>query len=135
MDAITKGFRDAIANVAGEKLSKYGGKPAIITSRLVPEDVSKPYVYTYGNVDLRDAGTKNSLGREVVRDVNIYARIGDPDVDVIAELLVEAFHRHPESLQFAGYSTLLVEIVGPVVAPTDDTLEGRSLTFRVILTK
>lgn len=133
MDPVTKGFYDAIVAAAESKIAKYGNRPAVVTSRLVPENIKTPYVYCYGNTSSQDSGTKNSFGREIIRDVNVYVEPGDPVIDQIVSAL-EQYHRHPELFTVEGRQTLLVDVSGPTVAPTDDTLEGISLTFRIVLT-
>lgn len=114
-------------------LTTYGGNPAIFTTDPAPGDADLPYIVTAGDVAQAAAmDTKNSLGREVRRDVRCYtAATGSAvTVEAIAERVRTLLHRR--ALTIAGFVWILAECSGPFVADEPDAY-GRIVSVRMMV--
>lgn len=131
LNAEFHGILSADATLAAA-LASYASVPAVFTQTPVPEDASRPYIVTEGET-VTPMDTKNTQGREVVRDIAVYVDKDDAvnDVDVLAERIRTIFHnvRHA----YAGFCTLSSEVNGVSVAPTGDTVTGRIVTVTLRL--
>lgn len=134
MSLFTQNFYDVLvgdATLAG-LLATYGGAPAIFTGATVPEDAVLPYLVSVAAVADEPADTKNSTGREIVRDIACYAPAtgSATAVAAIAERVRGLFHR--QTFAVPGYVTEIVDASGPVAADEDDAY-GRIVTVRAVL--
>lgn len=134
MSAITDAIHDLLsgdATLAG-LLNTYGGEPAIFTVDPAPGDATLPYIVTAGEVSQAPFDTKTTRGRTILRDVRCYdAADGSAvAVEAIAERVRALLHR--QTITVAGYTWLLSECTGPIVADERDAY-GRIVTVRTIL--
>lgn len=104
--------------------------PAIFTDREVPEDAELPYVWSHGQItDIAD-DTKLQPGRDIVRDISCFTARNETDlIERIASRIRALFHRH--ELAIDGAQTIVAEVSGPVITPTDEQVLGRSLSLRL----
>jgi hypothetical protein len=111
-------------------LSEYGGEPAIFTTDPAPDDAVLPYIVSAGEVAQSPADTKNSRGREVMRDVRCYAADSGSatTVEAIAERVRTLLHRH--ELAISGGETIIAFCTGPVAADERDAY-GRIVTVNL----
>lgn len=113
-------------------VSSYNSGKAIFTQSPIPPNVQAPYIVVSDPVvDVPGVfDTKDTIGREWVRDIFCYA---DTDgsvavVDEMAELVRGLFHRQHGEINVVGAAVIVARATGPEVAPTDDTLYGRVVT-------
>lgn len=113
-------------------LATYKSAAAIFTSWPVPADAARPYVVSAGNVsDTHADELSGTLGRDFVRDVTIVDDAANGNaVETIAEAVRAALHR--KRLTITGARARRVICIGGSVAPTDPTLVGRILSFRIV---
>lgn len=109
--------------------------PAIFTSYPIPPDATRPFIVTTGDVSAInwDEYGSGSLGTDAQRDVACYAdNTGSTaDIDTIAARIVAVLHR--QSLTIPGHNHVMtLRVNGPITAPTDETLVGRVVTFRIV---
>ena len=112
-------------------LATYKGSPAIFTTDPAPGDAAMPYIVTAGEVSQSPFDTKNSRGREAMRDVRCYA---EPDGSVITiEAIVERVRAllHRQSIPIAGFNWMISDCTGPLAADEQDAY-GRIISLRVI---
>jgi hypothetical protein len=113
-------------------LSVYRGNPAIFTEVPIPPNARLPYIAIPEPLD-DEAGifdTKTAFGRRWQREILCYAQDTAP-VETIAARVVQLFERQAAALTIVGYAPMVCRTVGPIVTPTDDTLQGRAV--RVII--
>ena len=131
---LTQGFYDLMAGdtTLTGLIASFEGLPAIFTAGTVPENAVLPYVVSGGAVADAPADTKNSSGREIIRDIRCYAAANGSvgGINAIAEQVRALFHR--QAVPAAGFIAEIVDTSGPVVADEDDTY-GRVVTVRAIL--
>lgn len=132
MSVLTQAIYDVLVGdgtLAG-LLASYGGQPAVFTTDPAPGDADLPYVVSAGEVSQAAADTKNSLGRELRRDVRCYAAADGSAVDVeaIAERVRTLLHR--QALVIAGFVWVYAECSGPIVADEADAY-GRIVGVRM----
>lgn len=130
MNALTPALHAALSEdtqLAG-MLAKYKGLPAVFTSRPVPGAAKEPYIISAGEVNDLPWDTKNSRGREVRRDVAVYAEAdGSPlVVEAIAERVRTILHRR--ALVIQGYNWVISDVTGPIALDGDGSY-GRVLTL------
>ena len=122
-------------------ISTYDGgsppDPAIFTGWPVPEDATRPYVFTRGYVSaISWDELSGAPGLSVLRDVTVIADNtgSDSDIETIATRVRELLHRQKSTIS-DGVHVMTQCVDGPVVAETDDSLTGRRLTFRITATE
>lgn len=115
--------------------STFVGEPAVfsVEADKTPSSATLPFVLVQAPLIDEPFDAKNSLGREVIHDVGVYAtEDGDPrPVIDAAEYIRNLFHRQP--LTVSGYGTLIASCSGPIPAPTDDQVYGRIVSVRHVL--
>lgn len=145
---LTQAIYDALSGDATlvALLATYGSDsppaPAIFTSWPVPANATRPYIVSAGETgvsnfdELAPTGGESPpthLGLDALRDVHCYA---DNDgsastIEAIARRIRKVLHR--TALTVPNGSHIMTQCVsGPVLAPTDDSLVGRMLTFRIV---
>ena len=97
-------------------LPSYNGEPNIFTVDPVPGDVVTPYIVTAGEASQAPWDTKNSRGRDVIRDVRCYADATGSVVIIenIAERVRALLHR--QALTIGGFTWVISDCSGPIVA-------------------
>jgi hypothetical protein len=129
MSVITQSLYDRLSSDADliALLNSYGGQPAIFTTDPAPGDAVLPYIVTAGEVAQSPADTKNSRGRQLMRDVRCYtANSGSAvTVEAIAERVRVLLHRF--ELVISNWQTVIADCTGPVVADELDAY-GRIVT-------
>jgi len=137
---ITQGIYDKLAgdSVLTGLLATYGSDsppaPAIFTSFPVPPDAVRPFIFTEGEVAAGGFDElAGDLGLDVIRDVAAYANNTGSAlaIEAIAQRIRTVLHRQPLTIP-NGSHVMTICVSGPVVAPTDDTLVGRLLSFRIV---
>jgi hypothetical protein len=133
MSILTKTFYDALIGDAElvALISQYEGLPAVFTTDPAPDSAAPPYVVTAGEVSQEPSDTKTTLGRTIMRDVRCYAPDGGSaeTIEAIAERVRAIFHR--QELSIDGYTWILSDVTGPIVADERDAY-GRILTVEVV---
>ncbi|HEY8414807.1 MAG TPA: DUF3168 domain-containing protein [Thermaerobacter sp.] len=111
-------------------LGTYEGQPAIFTAP-PPGDAPYPMIVSLGAVSDTPDDTKTSRGREVQRDITCYTLADGSmaQVETLAERVRQLLHRQP--LAVDGYHVWLAEVSGPILAETDNTVYGLTLTVRL----
>lgn len=112
-------------------LATYKGSPAIFTIDPAPGDAMMPYIVTAGEISQSPFDTKNSRGREAMRDIRCYA---EPDgstiiIEAIAERVRYLLHRQP--ITIAGFNWMISDCTGPLAADEVDAY-GRVISLRII---
>lgn len=134
---ITKALYDVLVadvDLAG-RLATYNGEPAIFTIDPIPQNATFPAVIISGSDTDDDYGAKNEDARSVVRTIRTYADadVGTTSVvDDIAERLRSLLHRQPFAV--AGGVVYLVDVQGPLSAPSTADLHGRRVVVRFAVT-
>lgn len=132
MSALTQAIYDTLAGdvTLANLLAAYKGLPGVFTTRPVPGDAELPYVISAGEVSTLPWDTKLTRGREVLRDIAVYAEAsGDAIVvEEIAERVRGLFHRR--ALSIGGYNWIISSVTGPV-AQDGDGVYGRILSLTV----
>lgn len=130
MSVITAAIYDRLANDAtlAGLLATYGGLPAVFTMDPAPGDATLPYIVTAGEVTQTPWDTKQTRGRELIRDVRCYAADNGSaeTVEAIAERVRALLHRHELSVD--GYQTVVADCVGPITADELDAY-GRIISI------
>lgn len=110
------------------------GTKAIFSRRPVPPDAVPPWVVIQ-EVSGIPFDTKTSRGRDLLYDVSVFADATGSIVTVedLVERCRTLLHRH--LLSVAGWTTIIADVTGPVEAPTDETLYGRTISLRLVLTQ
>lgn len=140
MSDITKAFFDTLNGdtTLTALLGSFDGSPSIFTKTPLPSSMTLegngPYILTTGE-SANDPGpmdTKNSTGREIVRDIRCYTDIkaSSKDVEAIAERVHALFHR--QIIPVTGFTVHVAEATGPIEADEEDAL-GRVVTVRWVL--
>ena len=132
---IAKEVRDALVadGTLVAMLATYKAGPAIFTAPLAPEDAVMPYVLVDADdVANIDAGTKNTTGREIFKDVRCFADDNGSTVVIrnIADRILNLFHRAPFTV--AGGKVMLVDVSGSIALDDEDSY-GRAITLKVIV--
>ncbi len=133
MSILTAAIYDKLANDATltAMLATYGDLPAIFTTDPVPGSAELPYIVTAGEVSQSPFDTKQTRGRNAIRDVRCYAAADGSAVliEAIAERVRALLHR--QALTIDGFSWMLSDCTGPIVAD-DDEVYGRIVSVGVI---
>jgi hypothetical protein len=111
-------------------LATYKGLPAIFTTDPAPGDADLPYIVTAGEISQAPFDTKTTRGREALRDVRCYDEASGSAViiEAIAERVRALLHR--QELDVAGFSWLISDCSGPVVADELDAY-GRIISLSI----
>lgn len=132
MSILTQAVYDRLAGDSAlvAMLATYKGAPAIFTMHPVPGDARLPYVVSVGEISQVPFDTKTCRGRELIRDVRVYADAdGNPIlVEAIAERVRALLHRG--ALTITGFQWVLSNVVGPIVADESHTY-GRVVSMSV----
>lgn len=113
-------------------LAEYRGVPAIFTTDPAPGDAVLPYIVSAGEVAQVPMDTKTTRGRDMRRDVRCYAPATGSAalVEQMAERVRTLLHRQP--LTIDGFTWLISDIAGPIVADERETQSGRDTYGRVL---
>lgn len=132
MSAITKAIVDLLKtdHQLVAMLPVYKGEPTIYSTDPAPGETPSPYIVTAGEVVHLAWDTKTSRGRDVVRDVRVYAPAEGSAVIVeeISDRVRVLLHRMP--LNVNGFRWIISEVTGPVVADETDYY-GRILSLNL----
>lgn len=115
------------------KLSKFRGIPAVFTGADVPAAAITPYVWITVVAD-EPSDTKNSVGRELLIDVQVWFpdTASVKDLNVAAERIRTLLHRAP--LTITGYTNIIASCSLTPLAPDNGEI-GRNIELRSILTE
>jgi hypothetical protein len=136
MNALTQTLFNTMAGDAtlAAMLANYLGGPAIITADPVPYDVPRPYVITTHPIRDQALDGKNvTLGRTIHQDIRVIADATGSSqlIDSAAERIRSLFHR--QSLAVSGYTMIVADVSGPIVAPSDPRVMMLLLSVRFVL--
>lgn len=111
-----------------------GPTKAVFSRRPVPPDALPPWVVIQ-EVSGIPFDTKTSRGRDLLYDVSVFGNATGSiaAVEDLVERCRTLLHRH--LLSVAGWTTIIADVTGPVEAPTDETLYGRTISLRLVLTQ
>lgn len=111
-------------------LASYKGLPGVFTIDPVPGDAALPYVVTAGEVSQLPWDTKQCRGREIIRDIRMYAEADGNNIPIeaIAERVRALFHRRALTIQ--GYTWLISSANGPIAAD-EEGYYGRVVSLTV----
>lgn len=132
-DDTTQAIFDLLAgdSVIVGLLSQFQGEPSIFTSKEVPPDAARPYIWTWGDVTNVEFPVKDIPERDVVRDIHIVADDkGDEDeVMAIANRVVDITHRADLLI---GSNNWMTVASGPRVTDSGDGVTERIITVNFI---
>lgn len=139
MRQLTQGIFNYLAADAGlaSRLATYSFdgvmRPAVFTDLPVPEDAAFPFVAVSGNITGPALDTLNTMGAEITRDVGVYdkASQGQATLEDTADYVRSLFHFRPFTVPL--YRMISCSAGYPVIAPTDQTVNGRLITVRFLL--
>ncbi len=125
MQPLTQAIHDKMANdtgTGGLVPMLESGASSIFMYAPVPSASRRPFVVWAHSSTAHPVDTKNSSGREVTRLIGCYDNsTGTYDtVEAIAERIRYLFHR--QILTVTGYTMILAEAHGPIIAPADDQM-------------
>lgn len=140
MSAFTQAFYSRMVGDATltAMLGTFGGAASVFTKTPLPAGMSLedngPYILTTGQATDTpgDADTKNSRGRDIIRDIKCYTDLdrSPADVDAIAERVLFLFHK--QSFTVTGFSIIVSAAEGPIEADEDDAF-GRIVSVRLMM--
>ena len=112
------------------KISSYNGSPSVFASWPVPPDASRPFIViqlvSYNAWD--DAVVH---GRDTLYDVGCYCNSASgSDIHDLVESVRARIHKQQLSLDTGRFVKVVCTDVAP--APTDSSLIGMVLTFRIL---
>jgi len=136
---LTQGIFNYLVSDAGlaARLATYSFdgvlRPAVFTDLPVPEDAAFPFVIVSGNITGTALDTMNTMGAEITRDIGVYdkASAGQAILDDLADYVRSLLHFRPFSVPL--YRLISCGAGYPVIAPTDQTVNGRLITVRFLL--
>lgn len=139
MKQLTQGIFNYLVSDAGlaARLATYSFdgvlRPAVFTDLPVPEDAAFPFVTVSGNITGTALDTMNTMGADITRDVGVYdkASAGQATLDDLADYVRSLLHFRPFSVPL--YRLISCGAGYPVIAPTDQTVNGRLITVRFLL--
>jgi hypothetical protein len=128
MQVLTQAIYNQMANDntgAGNlvsQLSTYSGGPAIFMYAPVPGAATRPFVVCANSIVDKPFDTKQTTGREETRIIGCYdvSTVSYDIVEAIAERVRFLFHH--VMLPVTGYTMILAEASGPIIAPADDQM-------------
>lgn len=111
------GFSDVTA-----LLGEYLGSPSVHTRTPVPVGAEYPMVLVRGPISITNQDFLSSQLPIIVTDIIAYGEQDKDfrDVETIAYLLQQHFHRQRTAITVSGYNVMDLEVDGPSIAPTDD---------------
>ncbi|NUM48735.1 MAG: DUF3168 domain-containing protein [Anaerolineales bacterium] len=131
---LTQAIYDILANdeALRELLAVYRDLPAVFTTDPAPGDAVLPYIVSAGDVVQLPLDTKTTRGRDLQRDIRCYAPATGSAalVEQIAERVRTLLHR--QHLTIAGFTWLVSDIAGPIIADERETQSGRDTYGRVL---
>lgn len=120
-------------------ITTFRGSAAVFGQSPVPRRARRPYIVTASNlsdVPFDTLDSADGFGRDIRRDVFIYDDhpAGLVRIEQIAERVRAIFHR--QRIAPSGWRGVFTTVVsGPLPAPTDDSIIGRVLTVRAVITE
>ncbi len=137
MTAVQNAMHARLVGIAGitSLVGTFQSLPAIFTGANIPNPMVGTYVVIHDSLVNDPFDTKTSVGRVLETDIGTYAdESGDvTEVQAIAELIRDAFHREP--LTVVGFGTLIARARGPIQVPTEQQMYGRIVTVQLTLIK
>lgn len=134
MSVITAAVYDRLAGdpTLVDLVSVYKGNPAIFTVDPAPGDAELPYIVTAGEVSQAPFDTKTTRGRDLIRDVRCYA--AEDGSAVVVEAMAERVRAllHRQLLTISGFTWLISDVSGPIVADESDTY-GRIVSLSLVI--
>lgn len=131
---LQRALRDQLAHdaVLTALLGKYAGEPGIFDG-IAPETAELPYVVCSASISDIPFDTKNREGRDVLRQVNVWAlKTGSTlEVDTIAERV--RFLLHKRQLWVQDFDVVDVRVAGGPITQDEDDAYGRALQVRFVL--
>lgn len=128
-DIWSQALYDALTGDADimEAIGTYDGAPAVFTSTPIPGDAPDLFIVSPANVRATPRETKTTRGRQIDRYVYVYGKEtgSEADVEAVAEMIAQLFHRDPGALSITGRSVYIASVSGPVAAPTAEDMYGR----------
>lgn len=109
-----------------------GALPPVFSPRPIPSDAPLPLVAIHP-ISGANFDSKTHRGRDLLYDISVFTKATGSEVALedIVERVRLLLHRY--LLSVTGWTTLIAEVTGPVEAPADETLYGRTLTLRLVL--
>lgn len=122
MQPFTQAIYNQMANDSTLTAMLSSGASSIYMYAPIPSEATRPLIVCANSIADKPADTKNSSGREVTRLIGCYDNsTGTYDtVEAIAERVRYLFHR--QILAVTGYTMILAEATGPIIAPADDQM-------------
>lgn len=122
MQPLTQAIYNQMANDSTLTGMLSSGASSIFMYAPVPSASTRPFVVCANSIADQPFDTKTTTGREVTRLIGCYdVSTGTYDtVEAIAERVRTLFHR--VILTVAGYTMILAEAKGPIIAPADDQM-------------
>lgn len=117
----------------GDVLAAWQGGPALFPDGQVPGTAEYPCGVVFPPVTDVARDTKTHPGRAVTCSIDFYAEAtGDPlFIDTLAESARKALHRKP--IDVGSLGGVILDVAGPITAPSDDHLYGRRLIATLTL--
>lgn len=114
-------------------LATFEGAPAIFTNWPVPPNAARPYVLSAGDTSVAPFDELSAtMGTDVLRDVAaIFDNTGSALAAEAAQRQIRAA-LHQQPLSIPGGLHLMTVAINAGVFPTDTTLIGRFVTFRIV---
>jgi hypothetical protein len=130
--ALTADYGGGKAVFTGGSASGSGASRTTSAATPIPVGDPLPRIVVSGAYNDSDGlfTAKNAVGRQWAFDIFVYDRVqaGPAVVEQMAEIIRSLFHREGGgAVGVDGYGVMVASAVGPVVAPTDDTLYGRAV--------
>lgn len=122
MQPLTQAIYNQMANDSTLTAMLSSGASSIYMYAPIPSAATRPLIVCANSVADKAVDTKNSSGREITRLIGCYDNsTGTYDtVEAIAERVRFLFHR--QILTVTGYTMILAEAKGPIIAPADDQM-------------
>jgi hypothetical protein len=120
----------AATSAVTDIVSTFSGAPSIFNGWPAPREALRPYLLIE---PLMDVPWDDAIeqGRAATYTISAYADAATGNtLFVLTEAVRAALHK--QALAITGARFVLARCTGVVVAPTDDTLSGRELTFRIL---
>ncbi|OFW99177.1 MAG: hypothetical protein A3E78_14205 [Alphaproteobacteria bacterium RIFCSPHIGHO2_12_FULL_63_12] len=114
-------------------ISTYASAPAIFTATPIPADATYPIIVSSGNVSDSSSDNKTGRGREITRDVFVYAEevSSASSVEEIAGTVLNLLRVAP--LTVPEGIAIVLGVNGPIEVDAPDGFQGRALTVRLLV--